>query len=42
MKPRDFIDYAMSNPANATLLSRFPSLGLRQCYLAAGCLFQAA
>lgn len=31
----------MSNPANAALLSRLPSLALSQCYLTAGCLFQA-
>jgi uncharacterized protein len=30
----------MSNPANAALLSRLPSLALGQCYLTAGCLFQ--
>ncbi|HUB15598.1 MAG TPA: nucleotidyltransferase family protein, partial [Acetobacteraceae bacterium] len=31
----------MSNPANVALLSRLPSLVLDQCYLTAGCLFQA-
>ena len=41
MDPRDFISCAMSNPANAALLSRLPSLVLDQCYLTAGCLFQA-
>ena len=41
MSPRDFIVCAMSNPANAALLSRLPSLTLNQCHLTAGCLFQA-
>jgi len=41
MTPRDFIDCTTSNPANAALLSRLPSLALPQCYLTAGCLFQA-
>lgn len=30
----------MSNPTNSALLSRLPSLGLNECYLTAGCLFQ--
>ena len=42
MSPRDFICFALSNTANATLLSRLPSLALNQCYLTAGCLFQTA
>ena len=37
-----FIDDLMSNPINAELLARLPRLGLNQCYLTAGCLFQAA
>ena len=41
MDSRDFISCAMSNPANVALLSRLPSLVLDQCYLTAGCLFQA-
>jgi hypothetical protein len=41
MSPRDFIVCAMSNPANAALLYRLPSLTLNQCHLTAGCLFQA-
>ncbi|NUU39380.1 nucleotidyltransferase family protein [Pseudomonas sp. C2B4] len=32
---------AMSNPLNAQIASRLPSLGLDQCMLTAGCLFQA-
>jgi hypothetical protein len=40
MTPRQFIDIAMSNLANAALLSRLPSLGLSECHLAAGCIFQ--
>jgi hypothetical protein len=37
----EFCHWATSNPVNAELLSRLPSLTLNQCYLAAGCLFQA-
>lgn len=32
---------AMANPINAEITSRLPSLGLNQCMLTAGCLFQA-
>ncbi|KPX32251.1 Uncharacterized protein ALO77_02597 [Pseudomonas coronafaciens pv. garcae] len=32
---------AMANPINAEIISRLPSLGLNQCMLTAGCLFQA-
>ena len=35
------IDIAMTNPANAEILKRLPALGLNQCMLTAGCLFQA-
>lgn len=31
----------MMNPANVELITRLPSLGLPQCHLTAGCLFQA-
>ncbi|MEM1399672.1 MAG: nucleotidyltransferase family protein [Pseudomonadota bacterium] len=36
----DFIGIALSNPANAELFARLPSLGLPQTMLTAGCLFQ--
>ena len=36
-----FIAIARSNPVNAELLHRLPALGLPQCHLTAGCLFQA-
>ena len=36
-----FIDEVMSNPVNAELLTRLPSLALNECFLTAGCLFQA-
>ena len=36
-----FMDGLMANPVNAELLSRLPSLGLGECFLTAGCLFQA-
>jgi hypothetical protein len=32
---------AMANPINAQIISRLPSLGVSQCMLTAGCLFQA-
>ena len=32
---------AMENPVNAALMQRLPRLGLPQCFLTAGCLFQA-
>ncbi|NBF02196.1 hypothetical protein GV819_07810 [Pseudomonas sp. Fl5BN2] len=32
---------AMANPINAEITSRLPALGLDQCLLTAGCLFQA-
>lgn len=35
------IDIAMTNPANADIARRLPALGLSQCMLTAGCLFQA-
>lgn len=35
------IDIAMTNPANAEIARRLPALGLSQCMLTAGCLFQA-
>ncbi|WP_273826256.1 MULTISPECIES: nucleotidyltransferase family protein [Pseudomonas] len=35
------ISLAMLNPANAQITARLPSLGLNQCMLTAGCLFQA-
>ena len=35
------IELAMENPLNAQIFSRLPALGLNQCMLTAGCLFQA-
>ncbi|MBF9232593.1 nucleotidyltransferase family protein [Microvirga alba] len=35
-----FIERAMENPVNAAIVERLPKLGLRQCFLTAGCLFQ--
>lgn len=34
-------DIALANPINADIVARLPSLGLDQCLLTAGCLFQA-
>jgi hypothetical protein len=42
VSPERFIDDTRANLVNAALLARLPSLGLNQCYLTAGCLFQAA
>jgi hypothetical protein len=41
MSPEEFVAIALRNPVNAALLTRLPSLGLGQCHLTAGCLFQA-
>jgi hypothetical protein len=41
MTPDDFVACVLENPVNAALLSVLPGLGLDQCYLTAGCLFQA-
>lgn len=35
------VSIAMTNPVNAQITSRLPALGLNQCMLTAGCLFQA-
>ncbi|MEG1039992.1 MAG: nucleotidyltransferase family protein [Pseudomonas sp.] len=35
------LSIAMSNPINAELAARLPALGVDQCLLTAGCLFQA-
>lgn len=37
----EFLAIAKQNPVNAELLKRLPALGLNQCHLTAGCLFQA-
>jgi hypothetical protein len=36
-----FLRFVLANPVNAALLARLPSLGLRDCHLVAGCLFQS-
>jgi hypothetical protein len=36
----EFVDAALGNPINRTLLERMPSLGLADLWLVAGCLFQ--
>lgn len=38
---RKLVTIAMSNPVNVQIAARLPSLGLSQCMLTAGCLFQA-
>lgn len=35
------VELAMTNPINAEMTARLPALGLDQCLLTAGCLFQA-
>lgn len=37
----EFLSIALANPVNAALVAGLPSLGLGQCLLTAGCLFQA-
>ncbi|MEJ5057021.1 MULTISPECIES: nucleotidyltransferase family protein [unclassified Pseudomonas] len=37
----DLLSIAMTNPVNVEIAKRLPSLGLNQCMLTAGCLFQA-
>lgn len=37
----DVLGMAMANPINASILERLPQLGVKQCYLTAGCIFQA-
>lgn len=41
MTPEAFLRRALENPVNVALLERLPSLEIPQCYLVAGCLFQA-
>jgi hypothetical protein len=41
LSAKNLIDIAMTNPANAEIVRRLPALGLNQCLLTAGCLFQA-
>jgi len=41
MSEDEFVDVARTNPVNAALLERLPVLGLADCHLVAGCLFQA-
>ncbi len=36
-----FLELAMANPINAEITARLPALGVNQCMLTAGCLFQA-
>jgi hypothetical protein len=36
----EFVDAALGNPINRTILERMPSLGLADLWLVAGCLFQ--
>lgn len=40
MDDAEFLDMILRNPVNAALLRLLPKLGLRDCYLTAGCLFQ--
>jgi uncharacterized protein len=37
----EFIRLALRNPANRAILDRLPSLGAADCWLVAGCLYQA-
>lgn len=42
MSEEEFVAAALSNPVNAKILKRLPSLGARDAWLASGCLFQSA
>lgn len=41
LTPDRLMKIARTNPANVEILERLPALGLQQCMLTAGCLFQA-
>lgn len=41
LTPECLVTIAMTNPINVQIAERLPSLGLSQCMLTAGCLFQA-
>ena len=41
LTPDRLVTIAMTNPINVQLAEQLPSLGLSQCMLTAGCLFQA-
>lgn len=41
LNARQLLDIARADPINAELIQRLPALGLSQCALVAGCLFQA-
>ncbi|MCA4965573.1 nucleotidyltransferase family protein [Pseudomonas sp. Y24-6] len=41
LTPDRLMKIARTNPANVEILERLPALGLKQCMLTAGCLFQA-
>ena len=41
LTPKCLVTIAMTNPINVQIAERLPSLGLSQCMLTAGCLFQA-
>ena len=40
MTESEFLALALSNRANAQILARLPALGLADCWLVSGCLFQ--
>jgi len=41
LSAEELVRIAMTNSVNSEIMSRLPSLGLSQCMLTAGCLFQA-
>ncbi|KAA6169294.1 nucleotidyltransferase family protein [Pseudomonas marginalis] len=41
LTPQRLVELVMANPINAQMIERLPALGLEQCLLTAGCLFQA-
>ena len=38
--PEAFVKWTKTNPVNAAILEQLPCMGLSQCFLTAGCLFQ--
>ena len=40
MTAKEFLESVRRNPSVAAALERLPTLGLSQCHLTAGCLFQ--
>jgi len=42
MNQSQFVDAVLTNPVNRTVLERLPQLGVADCWLVSGALFQTA